>query len=153
MRVTFFQAAMLTVAAKAADAQTTLDSEMQVVESPDLLAQTAAFVDYFMGFLNEEIPTLAQVDEIAQDQNFAEVSSNIDSNAVLSSYTMADIHALCGSDLDCEKREIEKRTRVHVDDQRMGNEVRVDTPHTKKTRVVYDDSRLVVDNGGPERFE
>jgi len=66
---------------------------------------------------------------------------------------MADIHVLCGSDLDCEEGEIEKRTRIHVDDKRKGNDVRVDTPHERSTRVVYDNSKLVVDNSGPERCE
>jgi len=38
-----------------------------------------------MSFIKEETPALAQVTEIAQDQNFAEVYSGIESNAVLNS--------------------------------------------------------------------
>jgi len=55
MRVAFFQAAMLAMAARATDAN---DKEA-VVESPDFLVQTAALVDYFMPFLNPDSSTLA----------------------------------------------------------------------------------------------
>ena len=138
MRVAFFQAALLAVATRAAEA----NDAQKSVEAPDFLAQTAALVDYLMPSLNiEETLNLAEVE--------VEAEAGSDVETVLNADIMGEIRAKCGSDADCIKAETEKRTRVMLDDKSNQNQLKIDTPVDKTNKIQYNkDATFTMDNTG-----
>ena len=108
-------------------------------------------VDYFMPFLHEENSTLAQTTAApAVPWTLTEVFADSDAEAALGSEIMSEINAICSSDVECRIKEVDKRTRIHVEDEDKGTKITIDVPNKKDSRISYDDSRLLVDNGGPE---
>ena len=108
-------------------------------------------VDYFMPFLHEENSTLAQTTAApAVPWTLTEVFADSDAEAALGSEIMSEINAICSSDVECRIKEVDKRTRIHVEDEDKGTKITIDAPNKKDSRISYDDSRLLVDNGGPE---
>ncbi len=63
--------------------------------------QTAAFVDYFMPFLHEDEPTLAQTATAPVPWTLTEVFVDSDAEAALGSEIMSEINAMCHSDVEC----------------------------------------------------
>ena len=75
-------------------------------------------VDYFMPFLHEENSTLAQTTAApAVPWTLTEVFADSDAEAALGSEIMSEINAICSSDVECRIKEVDKRTRIHVEDE------------------------------------